>query len=330
MSRTQPVQSVALAQNGLQAADEQPAARVKSQSARSIAATTIPKMVDYQGEPTKHVLRMGDARNLDWIADQSIHLIVTSPPYFNLKRYNDHEGQMGHIEELDEFLNQLDLVWRHCYRVLVPGGRLVCNVGDVCVSRRKNKGRHHVVPLHAHIAVRAQRIGFDYLTPILWHKIANASFEAEGNGAGFLGKPYEPNGIIKNDIEYVLLLRKHGAYRSPSDSQRASSRLSKEEQSRWFRPIWADLPGETTRKHPAPFPVEFAYRLVRMFSFTGDTVLDPFGGIGSTTAACIKANRHSILNEVDPAYFDMAKGQIFEHSNQAGLLSRPPVIQIYE
>ena len=99
-----------------------------------------------RGEPTKHVLRMGDARNLDWIADQSVHLVVTSPPYFNLKRYNDHEMQMGHIEDLDEFLNQLDLVWRHCYRVLVPGGRLVCNVGDVCVSRRKNKGRHHVVP----------------------------------------------------------------------------------------------------------------------------------------------------------------------------------------
>jgi modification methylase len=302
----------------------------KQRSARATAATAIPEKADYGGPATVHTLSLGDARKLDWIPDESVHLVVTSPPYFNLKRYNEGVGQMGNMEDLEEFLDDLDSVWRHCYRVLAPGGRLVCNVGDVCVSRRRNSGRHLVIPLHAHISVRAQRIGFDYLTPILWHKIANASFEAAGNGAGFLGKPYEPNGIIKNDIEYVLLLRKHGAYRSPSSSQRASSRLSKDEQNSWFRPVWEDLRGESTKTHPAPFPVAFAYRLVRMFSFTGDTVLDPFGGTGSTTLACIRAHRNSILNELDPSYFDMAKRRVFAEASECGLFAGGPVIQMRE
>lgn len=273
-------------------------------------------------------MHLGDARKLEWVPDESVHLVVTSPPYFNLKRYNDEQGQLGNIDELEEFLDGLDSVWKHCYRVLVPGGRLVCNVGDVCVSRRKNSGRHLVVPLHAHISVRAQRIGFDYLTPILWNKIANAAFEAEGNGGGFLGKPYEPNAIIKNDIEYILLLRKHGAYRSPTADQRSMSRLSKEEQKAWFRPVWGDIRGESTRAHPAPFPVELAYRLVRMFSFTGDTVLDPFGGSGSTTLACINANRNSIMNELDRAYFDHAKARILAVSEQGKLFAERPIVKV--
>jgi len=113
----------------------------------------------------------------------------------------------------------------------------------MCVARRVNAGRHLVLPLHADISVRARRIGFDYLTPILWHKISNAQFEAGPDGGGFLGKPYEPNAIVKNDVEYILMLRKHGRYRSPSDEQRAPSRLTKDEQSRWFRPIWSDIAG---------------------------------------------------------------------------------------
>ncbi|MGP1347035.1 MAG: DNA-methyltransferase [Phycisphaerales bacterium] len=271
---------------------------------------------------------MGDARHLDWIPDGSVHLVVTSPPYFNLKKYNDHPDQLGDLDDYEAFHDELDQVWRHCYRVLCAGGRLVCNVGDVCVARRKNNGRHHVFPLHADISVRCRRIGFDYLTPILWNKIANAAFEADGNGAGFLGKPYEPNAIIKNDVEYILMLRKPGAYRNPTDDQRATSRLTKEEQAKWFRPIWTDLTGASTRQHPAPYPLELAYRLVRMFSFTGDTVLDPFGGTGTTTLAAIKADRNSIINEIDPGYFSMAETRIKAEASE-GVLGRPsPIIEI--
>lgn len=289
-------------------------------------ATQIPTIKPYEGPGTEHTLVLGDARNMDWIADRSVHLVVTSPPYFNLKKYNDHPNQLGDIDDYEQFQDELDEVWRHCFRVLVPGGRLVVNVGDVCVARRENGGRHHVFPLHADISVRARRIGFDYLTPILWNKIANAKFEAEGNGGGFLGKPYEPNGIIKNDVEYILMLRKHGKYRSPTDDQRASSRLTKEEQSAWFRPIWTDITGASTREHPAPFPVEFAQRLVRMFSFTDDTVLDPFVGTGSTTVAAMRCNRNSIGVELDPNYFAMAERRIKQEIQQRPMFGVGPIL----
>ncbi len=271
-----------------------------------------------QLETGRHAVRLGDARALDWIQDQSVHLVVTSPPYWTLKRYNDHEQQMGHIEDYETFLDVLDTVWRHCYRALVPGGRVVCVVGDVCIARRKNKGRHMVVPLHADISVRARRVGFDYLTPIFWQKIGNASHEVE-NGSSFLGKPFEPNAIIKNDTEYILMLRKHGAYRTPTDEQRRLSKLRKEEHAAWFRSVWTDVPGASTRDHPAPFPVELAYRLVRMFSFVGDTVLDPFLGTGTVTIAAHRAGRNSIGNELDPNYLRHAMKRIRRELGQPSL-----------
>src|SRR6185369_709968 len=128
---------------------------------------------------TTHLLHKGDARDLTWITDASLHLVLTSPPYWNLKKYNDRPGQLGNLHDYEGFQDELDKVWTHCYRVLVPGGRLVCVVGDVCIARRRNRGRHMVVPLHADISVRCRRIGFDYLTPILWNKISNASYEVE-------------------------------------------------------------------------------------------------------------------------------------------------------
>lgn len=167
----------------------------------------------------------GDARDLSFLGDESIHLVVTSPPYWNLKRYNDNPDQLGHINDYESFLGELEKVWSEVFRVLVPGGRLVCVVGDVCVSRRRF-GRHLVFPLHADICVLCRRIGFDNLNPIIWHKIANASFEVE-NGSKFLGKPYEPNAIIKNDMEFILMQRKPGGYRKPTEEQRKLSRIEK-------------------------------------------------------------------------------------------------------
>lgn len=291
-------------------------------------ATRIPAAKKYAGPAMSHTLNLGDARKMDWIEDESVHLVVTSPPYFNLKKYNEHPGQLGDLNDYEAFHDQLDKVWQHCYRALVPGGRLVCNVGDVCVARRANGGRHLVLPLHADISVRCRRIGFDYLTPILWNKIANANFEAGGGGGGFLGKPYEPNAIVKNDVEYVLMLRKHGKYRSPTEEQRATSRLSKEEQSKWFRPIWTDITGASTKEHPAPYPVELAYRLIRMFSFTGDTVLDPFAGTGTTTIAAMSCDRNSLANELDPKYFAMAHTRITKEVQQGRVFDEGPSLVV--
>lgn len=258
---------------------------------------------------TTHKLCLGDARSFPYIADESVHLVVTSPPYFNLKRYNEHDDQLGHINDYEAFLRELETVWRECYRVLAPGGRLVCVVGDVCRSRREF-GRHSVIPLHADICVQCRKIGFDNLNPIIWHKIANASFEVE-NGTKFLGKPYEPNAIIKSDIEFILMQRKPGGYRNPTETQRAASKMTKKEYDEWFRQFWT-LTGASTKPHPAPFPLELAYRLVRMFSFTGDTVLDPFSGSGTTMSAAMKCGRNSIGIDIDPAYCQLALRRLLD------------------
>jgi len=253
--------------------------------------------------PTTHRLINGDARDLSFLDDESVHLVLTSPPYWNLKRYNETPDQMGHIQDYETFLRELEKVWRHVYRVLVPGGRLVCVVGDVCVARR-DFGRHLVFPLHADISVICRRIGFDNLNPIIWYKIANASYEV-ANGSKFLGKPYEPNAIIKNDMEFILMQRKPGGYRKPSNAQRDASRISKNDFDRWFQQIW-NIPGASTKHHPAPFPLELATRLVRMFSFVGDNVLDPFCGSGTTMIAAFQTDRNSIGVEIDPDYYRIA------------------------
>ncbi len=265
-------------------------------------------------------LRLGDARDLSWLPDGSVHLVITSPPYWTLKRYNERPGQLGHVADYEKFLDELDKVWRHVYRALVPGGRLVCVVGDVCLSRREH-GRHVVMPLHADIVVRCRKIGFDNLNPIIWHKIANARFEVE-NGSKFLGKPYEPNAIIKNDMEFILMQRKPGGYRKPTERQRMLSMINKEQFNEWFRQIWT-LTGASTKQHPAPFPLGLADRLVRMFSFVDDTVLDPFLGTGTTLVAAAGARRNALGVEIDPAYARLAK----ERLATIGGLFHPPLIE---
>ena len=260
-------------------------------------------------DKTIHHLRLGDARDLAWIPDESVHLVVTSPPYWTLKAYAPgNRSQLGDIENYDHFLSELDKVWTQCARVLVPGGRICCVVGDVCVPRRRG-GRHFVMPLHSDIQVRARKLRLDCLTPILWQKIANGAMEAEGNGAGFYGKPYQPGAIVKNDTEYILMLRKGGQYRSIQPLQKALSMLTKEEMQGWLRSSWTDLPGASTTKskHPAAFPVELAERLIKLFSFAGDTILDPFLGTASTTVAAIRAGRNSIGVEIEPTYLAAAR-----------------------
>ncbi len=259
---------------------------------------------------TNHVLYHADARCLQFIEDNSVHLVLTSPPYFNLKEYKGGKNQLGIIDDYQQFLDELEKVWNECYRVLVPGGRIVCVVGDVCLSRKKN-GRHVVMPLHSDIAVSCRKIGFDNLNPILWHKISNASFEANSKSS-ILGKPFEPNAIIKNDIEYILMERKPGGYRKPTEEQREKSKINKEDFYNWFSQIW-EMPGASTKNgHPAPFPLELATRLVKMFSFVGDVVLDPFCGSGTTMLAAANTGRNSIGVETEQEYCT----QIINRMNQ--------------
>ncbi len=259
--------------------------------------------------PTSHRLIHGDARSMPRLAPRSVHLAVTSPPYWTLKKYRETDGQLGHVEDYETFLQELDRVWQQVYSALVPGGRLICVVGDVCLSRRKNNGEHTCVPLHSSIQERCRQMGYSNLAPIIWHKIANASYEVSGNSR-FLGKPYEPNGVVKNDIEYLIMMRKPKGYRKPTKAARILSVISDPNHKAWFQQVWYGLNGASTRDHPAPYPLELAERLVCMFSFVGDTVLDPFTGTATTNLAAARWGRNSIGVEIDPEYFAMARDRM--------------------
>jgi modification methylase len=257
---------------------------------------------------TRHEMVIGDARDLRTIANESVHLVVTSPPYFNLKPYASAAGgqQLGRISDYELFLDALDRVWKECVRVLVPGGRICCVIGDVLIPRRAD-GRHWVLPLPSDIQVRSRNNGLDNLTPILWFKITNRRNEARGGSGAYYGKPYQPGAIIKNDHEHILMLRKPGKYRTTSMIQRALSMLQRDEMDVWMRPVWSDIRAATRRAdHPAPFPPELAERLIKMFSFAGDVILDPFAGSGSTTVAAIRTGRNSISIEIDEEYSNAA------------------------
>jgi DNA modification methylase len=267
------------------------------------ARISLSRQISFSGVPSEtrtHIIREGDARDLSFIEDQSVHLVCTSPPYGSLKEYPKHPGQLGNLPDYDEFLDELDKVWQECLRILVPGGRVACVVGDVCISRRKG-GRHYVLPLSADIQVRCRGIGFDNLTPIRWFKVSNMTLEASKSGR-YLGKPNLPNGIIKNDLEHILFLRKPGGYRKPTQEMENASRIETDEYIEYFRPVWDDVTGQLRRDHPAPYPIEIPTRLLKMFSFAGDTVVDPFAGTGTTAIAAMETNRNSISVEIDPTY----------------------------
>lgn len=261
--------------------------------------------------PSHHELHLGDARDLSMLEPESVDLVVTSPPYFNIKDYENGTGgddQLGDIDEYERFNAEIDRVWEQCYEKLVPGGRMCVVVGDVLRSRSEH-GRHRVLPLHATIQEHCTDIGFDNLAPIIWYKIGNASLES-GSNARFLGKPYEPGAVIKNDIEYILLFRKPGGYRSPSVEERILSLIEADQHQRMFRQLWDDISGEPQTDHPAPYPVDLAERLIRMFSFVGNTVLDPFAGTGSTAVAASRCGRNSVSIELEEQYFNVAKERI--------------------
>ncbi len=249
---------------------------------------------------TNHQIVVADARWMSELTPESVHLVVTSPPYWQLKDYG-HMGQIGFDDTYEEYINNLNLVWDECYRVLHPGCRLCVNVGDQ-FARSVYYGRYKVIPIRTEIIKFCEARGFDFMGSIVWQKVTTTNTTG---GAAVMGSyPYPRNGIVKINYEHILLFKKLGAPPRPTPAQKEASRLSDEEWNLYFSGHW-NLPGERQDAHLAMFPEELPRRLIRMFTFVGETVLDPFLGSGTTSLAARNLGRNSIGYEVNPEFLPL-------------------------
>ena len=239
----------------------------------------------------------GDSRKMSIVKDSSVQLIVTSPPYWQLKDYGVY-NQIGFNDSYEEYINNLNIVWKECERVLSPGCRLCVNIGDQ-FARATYYGRYKVVPIHSEIIHFCETIGFDYMGNIIWQKQTN--MHTTGGQKVMGSYPYPRGGIVKMDYEYILLFKKLGNAPSVSDATRKASVLTHEEWQNLFCSHW-NIPGAKQDGHIAVFPEEIPKRLIKMFSFVGDTVLDPFMGSGTTALAAYHIGRNSIGYELNPKF----------------------------
>ncbi len=236
---------------------------------------------------------------------ESVQLVVTSPPYWQLKDYG-HKGQIGYNDTYEEYINNLNLVWNECFRVLSPGCRLCVNIGDQ-FARSVYYGRYKIIPIRTEIIKFCETAGFDYMGAIIWQKVTTTNTTG---GATIMGSfPYPRNGIVKLDYEFVLIFKKLGISPKVSMERKEKSKLTTKEWNEYFYGHW-NFPGERQGQHLAAFPEELPRRLVRMFSFTEDTVLDPFLGSGTTALAARNLGRHSIGYEINPKFLPVIKEKL--------------------
>ena len=247
------------------------------------------------------IIYHGDSRRMADLESSSVELTVTSPPYWQIKDYGV-PGQIGHGQGLHAYLRDLSLVWGECYRVTREGGRLCVNIGDQ-FARASLYGRYRVIPLHAEVICQCAAHGFDYMGSIIWRK--KTTMNTSG-GATVMGSyPHPPNGIVEIDFEYILLFKKPGALKKKEAEQKKSAAMSRDEWKTWFSGHW-ELGGARKKGHEAPFPEEIPRRLIRMFSFPGDTVLDPFLGTGTTAAVARSLGRNAIGFEINEEFTGLA------------------------
>lgn len=253
----------------------------------------------------KATIIIGDSRNMSLIGDESIDLIVTSPPYWHLKDYGV-DGQIGHGQSLHEYLFDLYKVWIECYRVLKTGRRLCVNVGDQ-FARSSVYGTYKVIPIHAEVIAQCESIGFDYMGAVIWQK--KTTMNTTG-GANVMGSyPYPPNGMLEIDYEFVLVFKKPGTSPHPSDEAKRLSKLEKVEWKQYFSGHW-QFGGARQIGHEAMFPDELPRRLIKMFSFVGETVLDPFLGSGTTVKVALELGRNGVGYEINDAYIELIRQKL--------------------
>lgn len=279
-----------------------------------------------------HVLITGDCRQMSYTDNESVDLIVTSPPYWQLKDYGN-PNQIGFNQSYEEYIDSLNLVWMECFRVLRSGCRLCINIGDQ-FARAAYYGRYKVVPIHSEIIRFCETIGFDYMGSIIWQK--PTTMHTSGGGKVMGSYPYPRGGIVKVDYEYILLFKKPGNCKTPPTDIKDSSKLSDEEWNTFFSSHW-NFFGDRQNKHIAVFPEELPHRLIRMFSFYGDMVLDPFMGSGTTALAAIRNGRNVVGYEInhdflkfyeDKVLSQFSKSQVhFRHIVQKDLVTEEDLVR---
>jgi len=254
---------------------------------------------------TKHKIINGDSRNMSELADESVHLVVTSPPYWQLKDYGT-ENQIGFHDDYQTYINHLNLTWKECFRVLHKGCRLCINIGDQ-FARSTYYGRYKIIPIHAEIIKFCEIIGFDFMGQIIWQKTTTMN---TSGGASIMGSyPHPRNGIVKLDFEYILLFKKQGNAPKPTQEQKEHAKMTNEEWNTYFNGHW-NFTGAKQDKHLAMFPEELPHRLIKMFSFPDEIVLDPFLGSGTTALAARNLNRNSVGYEINPDFIPIIKEKI--------------------
>lgn len=254
---------------------------------------------------THHKIIIGDSRRMTELSDESVHLVITSPPYWQLKDYGD-ESQLGFHDSYEGYINNLNLVWHECLRVLHRGCRLCINIGDQ-FARSVYYGRYKVIPIRTEIIKFCEALGMDYMGAIIWQKVTTTNTTG---GATIMGSfPYPRNGILKIDYEFILIFKKLGSPPKVSKEAKELSKLSTEEWNTYFAGHW-NFGGEKQDKHLAMFPEELPRRLIRMFSFVGDTVLDPFLGSGTTSLAAKNLSRKSVGYEINPMFVPIIKHKL--------------------
>lgn len=256
-----------------------------------------------QSKPSARII-CGDARTMPQLADASVDLVVTSPPYWHIKDYRA-PGQIGHGQSLHEYLSDLCRVWGECARVLKPGRRLCINIGDQ-FARAVIYARYKIIPLHADIIAQASALGLDYLGSIIWQK--KTTMQTTG-GAVVMGSfPFPPNGIVELDYEFILLFKKPGKLPTPTRTEKEASRLTTEEWKEYFSGHWTFGGARQSKEtHEAVFPEELPRRLIRMFTFAGETVLDPFLGSGTTAKVAAELGRNAVGYEINRAFLPLIR-----------------------
>lgn len=254
---------------------------------------------------TKHKIINGDSRQMSELKEKSVHLIVTSPPYWQLKDYGT-DNQIGFHDDYETYINHLNLTWLECFRVLHDGCRLCINIGDQ-FARSTYYGRYKIISIHTEIIKFCEIIGFDFMGQIIWQKTTTMN---TSGGASIMGSfPHPRNGIVKLDFEYILLFKKQGKSPQPTKEQKDNSAMTNEEWNTYFNGHWY-FSGAKQDKHLAMFPEELPYRLIRMFSFPNEIVLDPFMGSGTTASVAKKLNRDSVGYEINPDFIPIMKEKI--------------------